>query len=78
MVGKKDREGILEAMSETAPSWGWRIHRVMSIVGLNFGSPEEIEWAMLRDIHRQIRTNPEALKAANEDKDWPPLKRNEP
>lgn len=58
----------------TAPSWGHRFVSVMSILGLDFGTDESTEWAMLRDHHRSIRWNPQALAAANADQDWPPLR----
>lgn len=69
------RDNVSQAMSETAPSWGYRISRVLSLIGLNFGSAGDTQWSLLRDAHRQIRWDEEALKAANEDKDWPPLGR---
>lgn len=69
--GLKDQ--VSQAMAETAPSWGWRIHRVLAILGLDFGSPDEIDWGLLRDAHRTIRDDPDAMRAAMMEKDWPPL-----
>lgn len=73
---KELREQVTIAMTETAPSWGWRIHRVLAILDLDFGTPESLEWGMLREHHRLIRWDEDALAAANADKDWPPLRRS--
>lgn len=67
-------EEVAEETASTAPSWGYRIARLLSRFGLDFGTAESTQWAILRDAHRTIRWDKEALKAANENKDWPTLK----
>lgn len=66
-------ENVAQAMAETAPSWGHRFSRLLSMLGLDFGDGPTTQWSILRDAHRTIRWDPEAVKAVNEDKDWPPL-----
>lgn len=68
------REAVTQAMSETTPSWGHRIHRVLAILNLDFGDADSIDFALMRDAHRTIRWNADALAAANADTDWPPLR----
>lgn len=67
------RERIGEIMSGTAPSWGWRVSRMLSALGLDYGDADSTDFAILRAAHRQIRWDPDALVAAVADKDWPPL-----
>lgn len=66
---------VAQQTAATAPSWGHRFAKLLGHFGLDFGSAESTQWAILRDAHRTIRWDAEALKAANADKDWPPLKR---
>lgn len=71
---QKLREDISEAMSATARSWGHRFAKLLSMLGLDFGSGDETQWSILRDAHRTIRWDDDAMRAALQDKDWPPLK----
>ncbi len=42
------------AASETQPSWGWRIARIMGALGLNYGSPDDLDALIVNDVIRQL------------------------
>jgi len=38
------------AASETQPSWGWRVFRILSALGLDYGDPEDIDWLIKKEV----------------------------
>ncbi len=67
------KERVTEVMCETQPSWGRRIERVLSVLDLDFGDADSLDWGMQRDFFRLFVGNPEAVEAmARGDYEFPP------
>jgi hypothetical protein len=47
-------EAATQAMVETQPDWGWRLHLLLASLGLDFGDPESLAQAIRSDVLRQV------------------------
>lgn len=48
------KDSLMDAMVETKLSWGHRISDICSIIGANFGSPEDIDRLLVSEIDKHL------------------------
>jgi hypothetical protein len=59
-------EDAQQAMIDTQPSWGWRLARVWSALGVDFGDADSFDWSMQREFIRLFMHDEGARRAIQE------------